>query len=121
MPAGSPPSPPTAPTPQTAVADGTDGTDPTGAGDRTGTNRGTDIEGGSGIGGGTGTGADADGLTGTCCARCGAPFPCGARAAQCGCSALPALEPLPADLGPHCLCPRCLRAALDACARTTTC
>lgn len=116
MPAGSPPSPPTPPTP---VAGGTDGTDPTGAGDRTGTPSGTGIDGGTGIGGGTA--ADTDGFAGTCCARCGAPFPCGARAAQCWCSALPALEPLPADLGPHCLCPRCLRAALDACARTTTC
>lgn len=116
MPAGSPPSPPTPPTP---VAGGTDGTDPTGAGDRTGTPSGTGIDGGTGIGGGTA--ADTDGFAGTRCARCGAPFPCGARAAQCWCSALPALDPLPADLGPHCLCPRCLRAALDACARTTPC
>ena len=56
----------------------------------------------------------------TQCARCGAPFHCGAQAgdAGCWCQALPALPPLP-DLD-GCLCPACLQARADAAAAAAT-
>ncbi|HYY60064.1 MAG TPA: cysteine-rich CWC family protein [Burkholderiales bacterium] len=43
------------------------------------------------------------------CARCGAPFACGADEAGCWCEKLPPLEPVP---GRGCLCPACLAAEL---------
>ncbi|HTG96096.1 MAG TPA: cysteine-rich CWC family protein [Burkholderiales bacterium] len=45
------------------------------------------------------------------CARCGAPFRCGAknRDDKCWCSEMPPLEPLP---GRSCLCRECLELEL---------
>ncbi|MFN2646151.1 MAG: cysteine-rich CWC family protein [Burkholderiales bacterium] len=43
------------------------------------------------------------------CARCDAPFHCGADEAHCWCEALPPLEPL---AGRGCLCPACLELEL---------
>jgi len=47
------------------------------------------------------------------CARCGAAFECGmaAGAERCWCAELPPLKP---TAGSGCLCPACLRAALEA-------
>jgi len=44
---------------------------------------------------------------------CGAAFGCGAKSKvdRCWCQELPALEPVP---GRGCLCPTCLRAALES-------
>jgi len=44
------------------------------------------------------------------CPRCGAGFECGVNTERCWCASLPPLRDPPADLGPHCLCPRCLAA-----------
>jgi len=50
----------------------------------------------------------------TRCARCGAPFHCGALGGDtgCWCQSLPALPPLPGLDG--CLCPACMQARVDA-------
>lgn len=47
------------------------------------------------------------------CPRCGRTFECGMQAGttRCWCADLPPLDPVP---GESCLCPACLRAALDA-------
>ena len=72
-------------------------------------------------GAGTDSGALASEVTIRFAAKVGdAPFRCGARASRCWCTAFPALDPLPADVGRHCLCERCLRSALDAVARHAT-
>ncbi|MEQ1596885.1 MAG: cysteine-rich CWC family protein [Casimicrobium sp.] len=50
------------------------------------------------------------------CGQCGAPFVCGANAANCWCQSLPLLDlsKRSADeLAAGCLCPECLSAALN--------
>jgi len=49
------------------------------------------------------------------CPRCGASFACGIAAGEsrCWCFNLPNVIPLPSIDGEGCLCPDCLRAAIE--------
>ena len=57
-----------------------------------------------------------DGVAVCSCPRCGDTFSCGARADGCWCQALPAIDPTRLGDDPasaSCLCPYCLRQAVE--------
>ena len=54
------------------------------------------------------------------CSRCDVPFQCGFELDSCWCSHLAPLEPKQINVAAECLCPTCLRAAIDLQKRTRT-